>query len=377
MKLFILMSDTGGGHRSAAEAVTAALGELDADLTAELLDFFATCALFPLNQAGRIYGPWVNHAASLWGAGFHLTNGRRRATLLGAMISLGARQCVEARLRAFQPDVMVCVHPLATRLATDVRRRVRRDLPSITIVTDLVTAHAAWFTRDVDLLIAPSEAVKSQAMEAGIPANRIAVTGQPVHPRFTEISVDQSAAREALALAPDRFTVLLIGGGEGMGRVASMARAVSEAGLPLQQRVVCGRNERLRRQLEKQIWGVPTRIFGFVRDMPILMHAADVVATKAGPSTICEALVVGRPILLTGYVPGQERGNVDFVVQAGAGHLTETPEALVCALRQLLDSGGTTRQQMTANARRLARPSAARDIAHLIREFGVRAGRSG
>jgi 1,2-diacylglycerol 3-beta-galactosyltransferase len=370
VKLLILMSDTGGGHRSAAEAIAAALRELKAGSQVELLDFFSTCAPPPLNQAGAIYRPWVNHAAPLWAAGFHLTDARQRAGLLGWMISLATRRHVQAKLDAVRPDVLACVHPLATRLAADVRQRAGRALPFATIVTDLITAHAAWFTRSVDLLVAPSEAVRLRALEFGIPDTRIAVTGQPVHPKFTEIDADPCATRQSLGLAPDRFTVLLIGGGEGMGRVAEMARAVDAAGLPVQQVVICGRNESLRRRLEKQTWHVPTRVVGFVRNMPTLMHAADVVATKAGPGTLCEALVVGRPILITGYVPGQERGNVDFVVGAGAGRLTETPQALVAALQQLLNAGSQTQERMAANARRLAKPSAARDIAQLLLDLG-------
>lgn len=366
MKLLILMSDTGGGHRSAAEAIAAALERLEPSSTVELLDFFSTCAPFPLNQAGRVYGPWVNYAASLWAAGFRLTNGQRCAALLGWMISQATRRCVTARVQTFQPDILACVHPLATRLAADVRRRVNPTTPLATIVTDLITAHAAWLTRDVDLLIAPTEAVQRQALQAGLPSEKIVVTGQPVHPRFTEIDADQRTIRQELGLVPDRFTVLLIGGGEGIGRVAQMARAISEAGLCLQLMVICGRNESLRRRLEDQAWDVPTRVFGFVRNMPTLMHAADVVVTKAGPGTICEALVVGRPILLTGHVPGQEHGNVDFVVEAGAGQLTETPEVVVATLRHLLNSADGTQERMTANARRLAKPAAAWEIAELL-----------
>lgn len=361
------MSDTGGGHRSAAEAIFAALDRTSATSTVELLDFFATCAPFPLNKAGEIYGPFVNYAAPLWGAGFHLTNGRRRAAFIGSMISRLTHQCVIAKLRAFQPDVLACVHPLATRLASDVRRHTGSDFPLVTIVTDLVTTHASWLTRDVDLVLAPSSAVQAQAIDAGIPAQTICVTGQPVHPRFAEIDAARDVTREELALATDRFTVLLIGGGEGMGRVAEMATAIDEAGLPLQQIVVCGRNAVLRRYLEGRAWQTPTRVLGFTQNMPALMHAADVVVTKAGPSTICEALIVGRPILITGHVPGQERGNVDFVVEGGAGRLTETPAALIAVLQDLISPGSETRQCMTSNAAKLARPSAAMEIVqHLL-----------
>lgn len=366
------MSDTGGGHRSAAEAIIAATAQIEAETTVELLDFFSSCSPFPLNQADKFYTTVVKYAAPLWGTGFHLTNGRRRASVLESLISLAARRCAEAKLQVFQPDVLVCVHPLATRLAADVRRNVDGTLPFATVVTDLIAAHASWFARDVDLLTVPSKVVQAKALAAGILPEKIKLTGQPVHPRFTEINADSRATRESLGLVPDRFTVLLIGGGEGMGRVAEMAQAVDAAGLCLQQIIICGRNKALRQRLARQGWRVPTRIFGFVHNMPTLMHAADIVVTKAGPSTICEALVVGRPILLTGYIPGQERGNVDFVVEGGAGWLTEAPQALVAALQRLFRSEGGIRERMTANARQLAQPSAAQDIAHLLFDLGNR-----
>ncbi|MFQ5592769.1 MAG: glycosyltransferase [Anaerolineae bacterium] len=370
MKLLILMSDTGGGHRSPAEAIAAALERLEPRSDVELVDFFATCAPFPLNQAGAIYGPWVNYATPLWAAGFHLTDGRRRAAVLNWMISMATRRPVEAILQTFQPDVLACVHPLATRLAADVRRRAGRVLPLATIVTDLSTAHAAWFTPDVDLLVAPGEKVRKRAVKAGIPQENVVITGQPVHPRFIDIAVDKCTARRSLGLDPNRYTVLLIGGGEGMGSVAAMSTAIDGAGLPVQQIVICGRNESLRRRLDKQSWRVPTRVLGFVRNMPNLMAAADVVATKAGTSTICEALVVGRPILLTGYIPGQEPGNVDFVVEAGAGQLTDSPPALIAALQNLINSKSRIQERMADNARRLAKPEAAWDVAELLLDLG-------
>jgi 1,2-diacylglycerol 3-beta-galactosyltransferase len=199
-----------------------------------------------------------------------------------------------------------------------------------------------------------------------VPAAKIQVTGQPVHPRFVGLDEAPCQARAALGLEPDRFTVLLIGGGEGMGRIAELAVAIDGAGLPAQQVVICGRNNTLRQRLARHAWRTSTRVLGFVDDMPRWMQAASVVVTKAGPSTICEALVTGRPILLTGYVPGQESGNVDYVVGAGAGLLTPTPEALVAALQRLNGPDAAARHQMAARARQLARPDASSKIARLL-----------
>ena len=151
-----------------------------------------------------------------------------------------------------------------------------------------------------------------------------------------------------------------------MGRVYEMARAVAEAGFPLQLAVVAGRNEGLRRRLEATTWEVPTRVYGFVTYMAELMAAADLIVTKAGPGTISEALVVGRPILISGFVPGQEEGNVRYVVEGGAGLLADTPQKLAVALGELLAPGSDALARMSAHARLLARPDAALEIARRI-----------
>lgn len=364
--ILFLMSETGGGHRSAAEAIAAALHCSVPEVSTAFLDFFATCAPFPLNRPGSVYRSWVRYAPWLWGAAFHLTNGRRRVRPVLWGLNRLLSPCLARRVRELDPEVLVCVHPLVTHVAAAVRHRVCPSTPLVTVVTDLVSTHAAWFCPQVDLCIVPTEAAMRHGIEAGMPREKIRRIGLPVHPRFTRIVQSPAEIRRALGLAAARFTVLLVGGGEGMGRVYEMACAIARSGIALQQIVIAGRNTRLRQRLETRKWEVPTRVFGFVDSMPALMQAADVVVTKAGPSTICESLVVGRPLLLFGYVPGQERGNVDFVVRGGAGQLTPTPETLVQALRTLAAPESPVYTRMVESARRLAQPSAAEEVAQVL-----------
>jgi 1,2-diacylglycerol 3-beta-galactosyltransferase len=159
--------------------------------------------------------------------------------------------------------------------------------------------------------------------------------------------------------------VVLVGGGEGMGPLAATARAIDAARLPLQLIVVCGRNRALREQLEKYPWRIAAKIYGFVTEMPDFMRAADVLITKAGPGTISEAFIAGLPLILYSKMPGQEDGNVDFVVKEGAGVWAPEPEQVVHTLRAWLENP-RQREKVAATSLRLARPKAARQIAHLL-----------
>ena len=97
-----------------------------------------------------------------------------------------------------------------------------------------------------------------------------------------------------------------------------------------------------------------------------MMHAADIIVTKAGPGTITEAMACGLPIILTGAVPGQEEGNVAFVVEHDLGVLARSPASVVSALRGLLEPDSPRLEELRANVRRMSRPGAAFDIAKLI-----------
>ena len=114
------------------------------------------------------------------------------------------------------------------------------------------------------------------------------------------------------------------------------------------------------------MWPIPVTVQGFVTNMPDWMGAADLIITKAGPSTIAEALVVGLPILLCGFIPGQEEGNVPFVVEQGAGVYVEKPTEIARRVGEWLRPGNPMLVQMAARARALGRPAAAEEIAEEI-----------
>lgn len=109
------------------------------------------------------------------------------------------------------------------------------------------------------------------------------------------------------------------------------------------------------------------RVFGFVTNVAELMHAADVVVTKGGPTTIAETLASGRPVVLTHELPGQEQGNGEFVERHGVGYAAFTPSRVVAAL-QRLSSDPVERERLATNARGLCRPTAAVDTARAILE---------
>lgn len=363
------MSDTGGGHRAAAEATIRALEQLDPTgaVEAVMVDFFRETFPPPFNRVGDTYRPMVNHIPWFWGFGFGATRPRpMRALMAGIEGALGGR----AMRRLFHhhaPDLVVSVHPLATSWPCRILHRTCPGVPFVTVVTDLATGHPAWFSRRTDWCFVPSETACENAVKEGIPPERVVITGLPIDLRFAALpDPSQAAALKAeYGLPVAKPLVLLVGGGEGMGDLEGYAEAIAGAGLDLALMVIAGRNEALRHRLERRQWPIPVIVTGFVRDMPRRMVAADAIATKAGPGTLSEALAAGLPILITGFIPGQEEGNVDWVVAAGAGRLTPDRAHIQAALRDLFPSGErtATHAAMVDAAISLAHPGAALEVA--------------
>ena len=107
---------------------------------------------------------------------------------------------------------------------------------------------------------------------------------------------------------------------------------------------------------------------GFVTRMAEYMVAADVLVTKAGPGTISEAAALSLPVMLTSFLPGQEEGNVDFVLNGGFGAFVSDSDPIGIAeevCMWLTDE--PRRTKLCAAAKANGNPYAARDI---VRQIG-------
>jgi len=365
-QILILMSDTGGGHRSAAQAIADACARtLSGKYSVTLEDAFVRCALWPVCTAPQLYLPTITFAEWLYAFAFHVTNARTMARLLTYLLypfTAGGLRRLFART---QPDLVVSVHPLWTTNPLRVMRAMNLRVPFVTVVTDLVDGHAAWFDRATDLCLLPNAESCARAQQFGIPEGKLRVVGLPVSLKFLTNERTKSEYRAQLGIA-DRTTILLVGGGEGMGPLYEIARAIDRARPPAQFVVIAGRNESLYQKLQATAWQIPVSVQRFVTNMPEWMRASDVIITKAGPGTISEALACGLPILLSGFLPGQEEGNVEFVERNGAGVMRQEPEEIARTLSEWLTPGNDALARFATRAQQLARPRAALEIAEIL-----------
>jgi 1,2-diacylglycerol 3-beta-galactosyltransferase len=285
-----------------------------------------------------------------------------------------AHERVKQAFLMYRPDLIVSVHPLCQTLPLRILKDmgIRERIPFVTVVTDLGSAHPLWFHKDVDICFVPTDRVRDIARRCGVSINKIRQYGLPVRPAFWKESRDKVAVRNELGLeqAP---TILIVGGGDGMSAVGRVARALacrlSEEFSYAQLVIICGRNVALQEELSRMHWPLPVHVKGFVNNMSEWMTASDCIVTKAGPGTIAEALIRGLPIFLYGFLPGQEAGNVPFVVENGVGLFESDPLILANHVIELFREQSHL-VQMSIQAKNVGRPLAtyqiAKDICDLL-----------
>ncbi|XP_060210082.1 monogalactosyldiacylglycerol synthase 2, chloroplastic-like [Lycium barbarum] len=381
--VLILMSDTGGGHRASAEAIRDAFHlEFGDEYNIFVKDVWKEYTGWPLNSMEQQYKFMVKHV-QLWSLAFHSTSPRWiHSAYLAAIAAFYAKE-VEAGLMEYKPDIIISVHPLMQHIPLWVLKwqGLQKKVIFVTVITDLSTCHRTWFHPGVNRLYCPSEEVAKRALFDGLEESQTCVFGLPIRPSFCRAIFSKDDLRVELAMDPTLPAVLLMGGGEGMGPVKKTAKALGEALFdkemekPIGQLVViCGRNEELASTLQSIEWNIPVKIKGFQKQMEKWMGACDCIITKAGPGTIAEALIRGLPIILNDYIPGQEKGNVPYVVDNGAGVFTRSPKETARIVAEWFSTKTDERKKMSENALKLAQPDAVFDIVKDIHELACQRG---
>jgi len=360
--ILLLSSATGGGHHSVAQAIAQGLVHRYGPIyQVTIADVLADYGAFPLRCFPRWYRPVAVGCTPFWQFLHWLTGAPRRAHLALRLLSPFLVPGLRRLVRTTSPDIIVSVHPLCTHLAVPVAHAY--GCPLVLVITDLVSIHPFWLCPQVDRCCVPTEAARRAVLRAGVPPERVRLTGLPIGLDFGQVSKDEARCRLELPL--HRPVILLSAGGERPGRVVHMAQALIRECPQAHLLIICGTDRAVQRRLESIPWESTVRVYGFTREMAVFMAAADVLITKAGPSTLAEAFASGLPIVLSGFTPEQERGNVALVVDSGAGVLVRDPEEIARTVARWLDDPAELARR-AACSRAQAHPQAALEVAAVI-----------
>jgi processive 1,2-diacylglycerol beta-glucosyltransferase len=373
-KILIISSDTGGGHRSAAAAIVAGVQKFFR------ADSYAVRVVRAIEESHAITEKlvfiynWVLRHRQHWMKYLYWAINRFRPETreffynrtLGYVRDLFERWC---------PHVVVSVHPLTQHGIARVLKELKLadKIPLVTVVTDPCYGFwRGWACDDVRLYLVASDEARQQLIDYGVAPERIKVSGMPVHPKF-EFPGEQAAraARTALGLDADKFTVFVNAGWVGGGNIPQIFRELVRGELDVQAIFLSGKNEELRVEAESLALEAkfPIKVIGYSEHVEQLMSAANVMISKLGGLTTFEALACRVPIIADVITPPmpQEAGAANMIVKRGAGVLLERAHDIVPIIRRMVeDSKHYT--AMRAATVGLAIPNATR---HIVEEIAA------
>jgi processive 1,2-diacylglycerol beta-glucosyltransferase len=368
MRILIPTVAAGGGHLQAAMAIAEAWRARRSDDTVECLDVLDFAPRLYQKFYEKGYLKLIKHAPEIYALAFRKTDNPARVKKLAHFRRTFAQltsQPFIKYLRAFQPDVVISTHYLPLVILGALRRRARRGGPqslSVCVITDF-EAHAFWMEPGVGLYCVAAEETKARLVARSAAPDKVIVTGIPIAAKFAR-KPDVAHVRRQFGLTPRATTLLVLGGGFGIGPVGEILTELDRATVPVQTLVVCGRNEKLRKALAQKRRRYPTHVLGFVENMHELMAVAQLIVTKPGGLTTSEALALGKPLLIFNPIPGQEAANSDFLLERGAAIKINRVEDLPFRLDQLI--GSRKLRELARAAKALGRPDAAQEICEAV-----------
>jgi len=367
-KILFLSVSAGAGHMRAAEALrlTAAASLPNVEtLHLDAMDYVPSAFRKLYTD---FYITLVNSYPTLWGMLYQRSSEADpdgpMQKLRRAVERLGTGDLRKA-IDAFAPDAIVCTHFLPAEMLMHEIRRERMTVPVWVQVTDF-DLHGMWVIPHMTGFFAASDEIAFRMRANRIEAQRVHTTGIPVMPEFTQPQ-DRQACAERFGLDPTRPTIMLMGGGAGVGKLDEVAARLMQLEHDFQLIVLAGRNEAALARLKIQAVEQPGRLspFGFTNEVALLMACSDLVITKPGGLTTSECLAMGVPMVVYAPIPGQEERNADYVLEQGAALKAVDLISLEYRVRQLLaEPERLTR--MRECARRLGQPQAARRVLDIV-----------
>ncbi len=366
-RILILTADAGFGHRSAANAVAAALQDRFADqcelaIVNPLED--PRCPFF-LRDSQADYDKVVREMPELYRFGYTASDATVPAVIVESALTVLLFEVMYDILKQHQPDVILTTYPLYQDPLVSIFSVTRHYIPLYTVITDLAFVHRLWYHRKVTGLLVPTDTIRDLAISHKVPLDKIHVTGIPVNPAFANEHRKKSDIRLALGWEPDLPTLLFVGS-KRVDRLLEAVNIANHFGMRLQLAVVAGKDAQLFQKLQEMEWHQLVHLYEFAANMPELMHATDGVICKAGGLVVTEALACGKPLLLISAIPGQEIGNATFVVSRGAATLAQTPSDFLEALSHWMADGRRQMREQARCARQLGRPNAAYLVADIL-----------
>ncbi|MFH0732425.1 MAG: glycosyltransferase [Candidatus Omnitrophota bacterium] len=367
-KILVCYASAGEGHKKAAFAVYEALRRLVApDVQVTMVDSLDYTNNFFKLAYEKIYIFLVKYTPTIWGFFYYMLDTKFFFTLnqpFRVMVNaLNTRRLVDF-LNNEKFDICVSTHFMATEVISRLKREGRLDIKLITVITDF-QSHLFWLSKGGDAFVVAADSTKQELISRAIAEDKITVCGIPIEDKFS-VEKSKDEIIQKLKVTRPKFTILVMGGGYGVGPIKEIVMQLQGLKQDCQILVVCGRNKNLFKELSalKEKFKRPTFIFGFCNNMDEIMYLSDVMISKVGGLSSSESLASELPIVAISPIPGQEMRNAKFLLKHNIGFLIKRPNEVDGVVEGLI-SDESKFDEIKQKIAQIAKPKSAQAIANL------------
>lgn len=336
-KILILSATFGDGHKQVAKAINEAIEFTLPNVEPVILDVMEWIHPYLYPVSNFFYRRIINKFPQVYSYLYKRTREKNSFSVkLNTLLTFGMGSMLEV-LEKINPSVVVSTYPFAASIMSKLKEQGLIDIPVVTIITDY-TYHSYWIHPYTDQYIVGTKQLRDRLISLGVESYKIKNTGIPICQKFVK-----PLSREVLAtkygLDSKQFTILVMGGGDGfIGKGLSTFHALEDLASPLQLIIICGRNNRLRKQLEEELKTSKHNflVTGFCDNVNELMAISDLLISKPGGVTISEAMAMELPFLIYKPLPGQEEDNADYLVKTGLALRAENEKELISKIHHML-----------------------------------------
>ena len=353
------------GHRSAALAVEHAIRSLSPSTEILSINLFNYTNPYSEKVINHLYTNIIKTMPKIWEYLYDNPKVIKKTGSVKDIIHKFNSKKIARLLNSFRPDLIACTQAFPCGMFADFKKMYHLTIPLIGIVTDFFP-HAYWAYETVNYYAVASEEAEKRFRQQGIKSDKIKLTGIPVEPKFA-IPLERKEIAEKLGLDRSIPTILVMGGGQGLGPIKTILRSLNRLKINLQLIVVCGMNKKLYKSLKRKHFSKRIILFRYVDNIDELMEISSIIVTKPGGLTISESLIKGLVPVVVRPIPGQEENNTKYLTGKNAAfRVKKAKEASEIIESLMLDPRKFT--TICQNVKAIAMPNAAMDIARLILE---------
>lgn len=364
-KILLMYITKVSGHRQATMAIQRSLKQLDPAVEAPTVNGFGYT--YPLLEkvVNRAYMSVIKRTPKVWDYLYDNPNIVKKTRSIKEFLHKTSHAKLEKLFDKYNPDTVVCTQAFPCGMVADYKLKKKLDITLIGVLTDYAP-HSYWINEGVDYYIVPATDVKDRFVKKGVPVDAIRVYGIPIRSKFS-VPLDKKSIAEKIGIDISIPTVLIMGGGQGLGPIKGIVKSLLKIDMNIQMIVIGGINKKIAKWLNKKKRNSVKKIicYDYANNVDELMELSDLIITKPGGMTTSEALTKGLPMLIVNPIPGQEMRNTDFLLKNGIAIRIDNTSDVGEEVELLLKS-----PQRLAAMRKAAyengKPHAALDIAKLI-----------